>query len=128
VTLTPELQKLFEEKTKKVSSEFHKLGCCQNEINDLELLRICLKRGREYIIHFENYYLPIIQESKSDARIATILDEINLKRSGYYGINDSFNRLSVNSDINELKENLNIICNYIKEIESKLTELGFKYS
>jgi len=127
MTLTPELEKIFEEKTKKVSLEFHNLGCCQNNLEDIGLIRECLEKGRKYINHFENYYLPKIEASRSDMRIATILDEINLQRSGYSGISIEMDEISVTSSIEDLKEFLRIICNYIKEIESKLTELGFKY-
>ncbi len=127
MTLTPALQKMFEEKTKKVSSKFHELDCCLNEITDLELLRECLKNGIQYIYHFEDYYLPMLEKSRSDSAISQILYEINLQRAEYSKIFQLVSDFQENSDITELKEGLKIICNYINEIESKLTELGFKY-
>ena len=123
MTLTPELQKMFEEKTKKLSMEFHQVNCCKDEINDFDKIKECLEKAKPYINHFQDYYLPMIEKT---AGLYGMLEDLKPKKYDYLNICHEFSDIPNDADTNELMECLKKACKYIEEFEKDLKELGFK--
>lgn len=122
MTLTTELQKMFEEKTKKLSLEFHQANCCQDELGDFDKLKECLEKAKPYVLHFQDYYLPRIKEERG---LESMVLDLKQKQNDYLHTCHEFSEIPSDADINELRECLKKACEYIEEFEKDLKELGF---
>ena len=122
MTLTPELQKMFEEKTKKLSLEFHELNCCQDETKDFNKIKECLEKAKPFVHHLEDYYFPMIQGAEG---LESMLLDLKEKQNNYLHTCHEFSQISSDADLIELLECLKSACEYIKEFEADLKELGF---
>ncbi len=123
--LTPELQKMFEEKTKKLSLAFHEANCCNEQIRDFDKLKECLEIAKPYINHFRDYYFPQIE---SEQGLETMIYDLKQKDQEYIKNCMKFDEIPSDANVDELLGCLKNACDYIKEIESDLIELGFKLS
>ena len=123
MNLTIELQKLFEERTKKFSKNFHEKNCCDEQIYNFNTLSECLSVAKQYINHFQDYYFPKIEKTNG---LNSMVIALKLKKQEYIKTCMEFNEITTNDSVDELSECLKIACVYIKEIESDLIELGFK--
>ena len=123
--LSPDLQRMFNEKTMKLSREFHELECCNDKTHNFESLKNCLDLMKRYINHFQDYYFPEIQKSHG---LESMVEELKMKQQSYIETCMEFNEITPNDDIQELSNCLKMACEYLKLIESNLEELGFKLS
>ena len=128
MTIPPGIEPMFEQRTKKYNSEFHELNCCENEIDDIEALKTCLSKGIRYINHLEDFYIPKLEEEKSQPAILSILKELKFSRQDYMEKCIELDDVENETDIYKLKECLKQVCNFVKDFESRLEELGFKLS
>jgi hypothetical protein len=125
MTLTPKLQKMFEEKTKKLSNEFHQKNCCDEEINDFESIKECLNRAKKYINHLQDYYFPMIEKNKNSG-LYGMWENLRVKQNEYLQTCHEFSEIVDDVDVVALAECLKKACDYINEFESDLKELGFQ--
>jgi len=124
MTLTPELQKMFDERTKKLSKDFHDANCCNDQPHDFEKLKKCLDVAKKYINHFQDYHFPPIQNAKG---LESMVVDLKMKNQEYQETCMEFNDITTNDSLDELSKCLKITCNYIQEIELDLKELGFSF-
>lgn len=120
--LSSGLQKIFEEKTLRLKSEFHEMNCCQNEINEFETIKDCLTKAKQLINHYQDVYFKYIESSK----LHSMLEDLKFKKQDYMESCFDFSEIPNDADIIELKKCLENACKYIQEFESDLNELGFK--